>query len=368
MPVAKYSRCHVHYRCWVARIDEGESARETGEDCWVARIDEGENAAQTDEDQDGVDGEKTRENAEDNKVCGQLVHDTWAEGGGPEQFVACRHRTGTPQHGLGLLVDSMCEGEKVIGYVHSPKAYGAKGSFSFPHVPPHAALWYYIELVGVDPPPEIGEGDAEDSVGGTSRSDMTFEQRVEAADLRRGRGNACFKQGDDEGALREYEIALSYLTDDLMFQVEGHHREYALNVRLPVFGNRAAAYLRMGKHNECIEAATAVLAEAPDNAKALYRRGKARLALGQTEAAEEDLRKAAKASPDDKAIRRALAEVRADRKKTQSAQASAFKGIFDDGEGGARDAAETAAAAAAAAAAPGRTWGQWLGGMLGRRR
>ena len=154
-PVAKYARCHVHYRCWVARIDEGESARETGEDY------------------DDVDNEKEKkEEALNNKVRGQLVHDTWAEGNGPEQFVAWRHRMGTPQHGLGLLIDSMREGEKLVGYVHSLKAYGEKGSFSFPNVPPRAALFYYIEMVGVDPPPEIGEGDTEDSVGGAARAQV----------------------------------------------------------------------------------------------------------------------------------------------------------------------------------------------------
>ena len=53
-----------------------------------------------------------------------------------------------------------------------------------------------------------------------------------------------------------------------------------------------------------------VLAEEPANAKALFRRGRARAALGQSEAAAGDLEKARAAAPEDGAIARELAAVR----------------------------------------------------------
>lgn len=200
-------------------------------------------------------------------------------------------------------------------------------------------------------------------MGGVSRTDMTFEQRVEAADVRRERGNARFKAGDDEGALREYDIALSYLTDDLMFQVEGHHRTYALSVRIPIFSNKAAALLRICRHDEAIEAASLVLAEDKANAKALFRRGKARLALGRAAEAEEDLNAAAEAAPKDTAIRRALKEVKADGRGVAKAQESAFKGVLGHSDGlGGKDGEVHAENASGEATQSGFSFGNGSGG------
>lgn len=53
-----------------------------------------------------------------------------------------------------------------------------------------------------------------------------------------------------------------------------------------------------------------VLAEDPKNAKALFRRGRARHELGQLEAAAADLEAARAAAPQDGAVLRELAAVR----------------------------------------------------------
>ena len=47
-----------------------------------------------------------------------------------------------------------------------------------------------------------------------------------------------------------------------------------------------------------------VLTSQPDNSKALFRRGRARLQLGNTEAAERDISQAAGLAPHDPAIRK----------------------------------------------------------------
>ncbi len=47
-----------------------------------------------------------------------------------------------------------------------------------------------------------------------------------------------------------------------------------------------------------------MLREQPKNAKAIFRRGRAHLELGNTDAAEADLEQAARLSPNDAAIRR----------------------------------------------------------------
>ena len=65
-----------------------------------------------------------------------------------------------------------------------------------------------------------------------------------------------------------------------------------------------------------------------NNVKALFRRGKARAELGQTDAAREDFIKARKYAPEDKAIARELHLLAEDDKAVYQKQKEIYKGIF----------------------------------------
>lgn len=69
-----------------------------------------------------------------------------------------------------------------------------------------------------------------------------------------------------------------------------------------------------------------MLAEDKSNAKALFRRGKARLQLQQTEEAQADLQAAAKLAPGDRAIAQELQAVRQTLRADHKAQSRMFKG------------------------------------------
>lgn len=71
-----------------------------------------------------------------------------------------------------------------------------------------------------------------------------------------------------------------------------------------------------------------VLGEDENNVKALFRRGKARAALGQTDAAREDFLKARKYAPEDKAIARELKLLAEHDKAIYQKQKEIYKGIF----------------------------------------
>lgn len=79
-------------------------------------------------------------------------------------------------------------------------------------------------------------------------------------------------------------------------------------VRLPVYLNLAACYLHESKLSpeKVVENADLALAIDKDNAKALYRGGKAHLLLGDVEKAREKLRKAGQRQPSDRNIREVL--------------------------------------------------------------
>lgn len=71
-----------------------------------------------------------------------------------------------------------------------------------------------------------------------------------------------------------------------------------------------------------------MLAEEETNTKALFRRGKARAELGQTDAAKEDFEKARKLAPDDKAVTRELRAIAQQEKELYEKQKVMYKGLF----------------------------------------
>ncbi|EJD50526.1 hypothetical protein AURDEDRAFT_160427 [Auricularia subglabra TFB-10046 SS5] len=122
--------------------------------------------------------------------------------------------------------------------------------------------------------------------------------RIRASELRIGpnvrvQGNAAFKAGDFVAAI-------------------GHYTDAALADRLePTYPlNRAAAYLKLGKHADAERDCSTCLALSPGNVKALFRRAQARLALRKLDEAEKDLNDALKREPANDAVKQELAKLR----------------------------------------------------------
>ncbi|XVF79643.1 hypothetical protein PTKIN_Ptkin15bG0005500 [Pterospermum kingtungense] len=219
--------------------------------------------------------------------------------------------------GLAIGVSSMKSGERALLHVGWDLGYGKEGSFSFPNVPPMADLLYVVELIGFD---ETKEGKA--------RGDMTVEERIGAADRRKMDGNALFKEDKLEEAMQQYEMAIAYMGDDFMFQLFGKYRDMALAVKNPCHLNMAACLIKLKRYEEAIGHCSIVLAEDENNVKAMFRRGKARAELGQTDAAREDFLKARKYAPGDKTIARELRMLAEHDKVVYEKQKEIYKGIF----------------------------------------
>ncbi|KAJ9532937.1 hypothetical protein QJQ45_018036, partial [Haematococcus lacustris] len=243
----------------------------------------------------------------------------------PVRVVAGRH-TSPRESGLFKAVATMKAGERAAIYVQDPTyGYGEAGSFSFPAVPPGARLTYELECVDFE--------EAEDEVGGaawrgvehsgTSRvsvffvlaqhahawfcvhvwccacqdgessGNLMYEERLERAEKRRLTGNQLFAEGKYREAMGKYATALSYLDEDFMMQLEGFYEDKANEVKVPIHLNMAACQLRIKDYHTAVYNCSEVLKLQPGNVKALFRRGTARHALGQTEGAKADLTAAA---------------------------------------------------------------------------
>ncbi|KAG2340129.1 hypothetical protein BDR05DRAFT_950599 [Suillus weaverae] len=83
------------------------------------------------------------------------------------------------------------------------------------------------------------------------------------AKIAKDQGNAAFKSGDYPAAIGHYTSAILANADDSTFPL-----------------NRAAAYLKLGKNEDAERDCTTVLKLSPNNVKALFRRGQARMGLG----------------------------------------------------------------------------------------
>lgn len=240
--------------------------------------------------------------------------DTWQE---QRPFELVFGKEKKEMAGLGIGVATMKSGERALFRVGWELGYGEEGNFSFPNVPPMADIIYEVVLIGFD---EIKEGKA--------RSDMTVEERIEAADRRKIEGNNYFKEEKLEEAMQQYEMAVAYMGDDFMFQLFGKYRDMALSVKNPCHLNMAACLIKLKRYEEAIGQCTVVLSEDENNVKALFRRGKARAELGQTDAAREDFEKAKKYAPQDKAIVRELRLLAEHDKAIYQKQKELYKGIF----------------------------------------
>ncbi|XP_010523670.1 PREDICTED: peptidyl-prolyl cis-trans isomerase FKBP42 [Tarenaya hassleriana] len=240
--------------------------------------------------------------------------DTWQEQQ-PLELVLGKEKQ--EMTGLAVGVYSMKSGERAVLHVGWELGYGKDGSFSFPNVPPMADLLYEVELIGFD---EVNEG--------KPRSDMTVEERISTADRRKMDGNALFKEEKLEEAMQQYEMAIAYMGDDFMFQLYGKYRDMALAVKNPCHLNMSACLIKLKRYEEAIGHCNLVLMEEENNAKALFRRGKARAELGQTESAREDFVKARKFAPDDKAITRELRALSEEEKALYQKQKEIYKGMF----------------------------------------
>jgi len=297
--------------------------------------------------------------------------DTRDEGAGcagsaPVQLVAGRRIATGREAGLSLALAAMRRGERALVYVLDPSyGYGPKGSFSFPSVPPDSRLAYDVRMVAWEAPDdgEEGEGEGEGGGGalassssaraaGAPRRGLLFEERLEAAERRRLRGNARFAAGDLPAALSCYAFALSYVDDDLLMQLEEGtpHLKAAEAVLAPTHLNIAAAHLALGDFARAVEACGKALEFDEGSAKAFFRRGKARLGLGQTREAVGDLEAAQKLLEKQRAAA-ALSAASASAAAASAAGAAAAAGA--DGAGGAAGAAAAAPSSSSSASLAG---------------
>lgn len=147
-------------------------------------------------------------------------------------------------------------------------------------------------------------------------------------------GNKAFKAGDFNTALDKYRKGLRYLNEEPKTDDEPPETPAKLRaLRAALNSNAALMSIKLGAWDDAIHAATAAIdvegVPDKDRAKALYRRGLARVRARDEDAARADLEAALKLAPEDAAVKTELAAVKKAAAARLAKEKAAYKKFFD---------------------------------------
>jgi len=175
----------------------------------------------------------------------------------------------------------------------------------------------------------------------------THDEKIALASTLKNEGNAFFQKAEYKKALDKYHRANLYLKG---FNVGGDGKannsftqmasagsvklsdqqtQEIKTLSVAVFLNMAACHLKVNNAERALDDCNNAINLEPNNVKALFRRGQAYLLQRDTDRAREDLEKALKLSPTDKAIQQELRKLKDMEKQQLAKQKKAFAGIFD---------------------------------------
>ena len=149
------------------------------------------------------------------------------------------------------------------------------------------------------------------------------------------RGNVYFKRGELKEAIGRYEKSNTHAPTDKDWDKSEKSAEdraagvaLARKTKLSCYLNIAASQLRLDDAAAAVTACTSALEIDAQNAKALYRRGQAQMALGEIGAAKTDLLAAARLDPKSREVRNELEALKAKREEGRARDKAAFGGMF----------------------------------------
>lgn len=211
--------------------------------------------------------------------------------------------------GLDMALKLLNVGEQAEVIVSSRFAYGEQGLKDEDHpertVPPNEKITYTVELVS-----SKEESDLESK---------SYAARKDIGNKKRLRGNFWMKRQEYNLAIQSYRRALEYLdesaggitnpTESGQLEPTNAELQELLEDRMKVYNNLALAQLKIAAYDAALKSVDHVLQCQPNNAKALFRKGKILDAKGDTKGAISFLQKAATIDEDDKLIQSELSKL-----------------------------------------------------------
>ena len=226
-------------------------------------------------------------------------------------------------------VATMHKGEKAELFCRSDYAYGEHGHP--PTIPGGATLKFEVELLSWAEPAK-------------QRHELSASEKLAEATAKKTKGTEAFKAGEWVSAHMLYIEAATWVdqADDF---VADEHKTDAAALLVSCMLNAAQCSLKTADWPMCVKSCDKVLKILPladvSKAKALFRRGSARIRMCDFDEARADLKEAASLDPKSKEVREAYASIK-DAEKASKAADKALYANMVKGAGSKADAAPAA--------------------------
>ncbi|KAG8190375.1 hypothetical protein JTE90_022019 [Oedothorax gibbosus] len=171
-------------------------------------------------------------------------------------------------NGIETALQKFNKGEK-SKIVLAPKyAFGSSGNAEL-GVPPNATVEYEVTLKAFEKEKESWN--------------MSIEEKIEQSEIAKSKGTNYFKDGKFEIASKQYKKITNFLHYET--GAEEEKSEKSNSILNAGYLNLAACYLKLERYDEVVQSCEKALEIDPKNAKGLFRKGQAHLALKDYEQA-----------------------------------------------------------------------------------
>ncbi|XP_049850591.1 peptidyl-prolyl cis-trans isomerase FKBP4-like [Schistocerca gregaria] len=230
----------------------------------------------------------------------------------PEQQLTYVVDEGRFPKAVETAVKSLVQGERAKFTIKPEQAYADEGCPAL-NIPAGETTVWTIELFDLQKLP--------------SSWNMDLNAKLEAAESGKQRGNELFSLGKYKYAAKRYKNSLSYI-EYTSGEADPEVVKKINDLKSILNLNISQCYLNLKNHKEALKAVEKVLEKEPNNIKALYRRGMARMMNQDWDLAKEDFRSILQQEPNQRSAICKLNEANAKIKLQNEKDRAIFSKMF----------------------------------------
>ncbi|CAA0809064.1 Peptidyl-prolyl cis-trans isomerase FKBP65 [Striga hermonthica] len=216
--------------------------------------------------------------------------------------------------GLDRAVSTMKKNEFALVTISPEYGYGSNDVKppDLPMIQPSTTIIYEVQML--------------DFIREKAPWELSAPERIETAGRMKEEGNQLFKSGKYKRALKKYEKAVDYASQDGNFTDEDE--KILKPLRVSCWLNCAACCLKQNNFVETISLCSKILDIESCNVKALYRRAQAYIGVSELISAEADIKKALEVDPQEREVKLLQKNLKQLEMESNKRDATLYKAMF----------------------------------------